>query len=93
MNTVEGAAPLFLDRARGGCVWDVDDNRYVDYILALSPILLGYCDPDVDAAIRQQLDKGITFSLATELETELADRVIRLIPCADMGRFGKNITS
>jgi len=90
MNTVEGAAPLFLDRARGGCVWDVDDNRYVDYILALSPILLGYCDPDVDAAIRQQLDKGITFSLATELETELAERLIRLIPCAEMVRFGKN---
>lgn len=90
MNTVQGAAPLFLDRGDGGYVWDVDENRYIDYVLGLSPIVLGYRDVDVDDAIRRQLDKGITFSLATELEMELAERLVRLIPCAEMVRFGKN---
>jgi glutamate-1-semialdehyde aminotransferase len=57
---------------------------------ALGPNILGYCDPDVDRAIRHQLDKGISFSLATELEAELAELMCELIPCAEMVRFGKN---
>ena len=90
MSTVEGAAPLFLDRGDGARVWDIDGNAYIDYVLGLLPVVLGYRDPDVDAAIRAQLDKGISFSLATELEFELAERLCALIPCAEMVRFGKN---
>ena len=90
MQYVRGAAPLFLERGRGCRVWDVDGNEYLDFVLGLMPVVLGYCDPDVDAAIRAQLDKGISFSLATELEAELAERLVRLIPCAEMARFGKN---
>ena len=84
------AAPLFLERGRGSRVWDIDGNEYVDLINGLLPVLLGYCDPDVDDAIRAQLDKGICFSLATELESELAERLVSLIPCAEMVRFAKN---
>jgi len=84
------ASPLFLDRGEGGRVWDVDGNEYVDLICGLLPVLLGYRDPDVDAAIRNQLDRGISFSLATELEIELAERLNNVIPCAEMVRFGKN---
>lgn len=87
-----GASPLFLTHGRGGRVWDVDGNEYVDYICGLLPISLGYCDPDVDYAIRTQLDRGITFSLATELEAELAERLVKHVPCAEMARFGKNGT-
>ena len=90
MSTVEGAAPLFLERGEGARVWDVDGNDYIDYVLGLLPVVLGYRDPDVDAAIRAQLDKGISFSLATALEAELAERLVELIPCAEMVRFGKN---
>jgi glutamate-1-semialdehyde 2,1-aminomutase len=90
MNFVEGSSPLFLDRGAGGRVWDVDGNEYIDYVLGLLPVVLGYCDPNVDAAIRMQLDKGISFSLATELEADLAERLVRLVPCAEMVRFGKN---
>ncbi len=90
MNFVRGASPLFLDRGKGCRVWDVDGNEYIDYVLGLMPIVLGYCDPDVDAAIRAQLEKGIIFSLATELEVQVAERLVRLIPCAEMVRFGKN---
>ncbi|MBF0369958.1 MAG: aminotransferase class III-fold pyridoxal phosphate-dependent enzyme [Magnetococcales bacterium] len=85
-----GAAPLFLSHGQGGRVWDVDDNNYVDLICGLLPVVLGYRDPDVDAAIRKQLDRGICFSLATELEMELAERLVEIIPCAEGVRFGKN---
>jgi glutamate-1-semialdehyde aminotransferase len=90
MSTVEGAAPLFLERGEGARVWDVDGNTSLDYVLGLLPVVLGYRDPDVDAAIRAQLDKGISFSLATPLEAELAERLVQIIPCAEMVRFGKN---
>lgn len=90
MMYVRGAAPLFLERGDGAHVWDVDGNVYVDFVLGLLPVVLGYRDPDVDDAIRAQLDRGITFSLATELEVELSERLVRLIPCAEMVRFGKN---
>jgi glutamate-1-semialdehyde 2,1-aminomutase len=90
MMYVRGAAPLFLERGDGARVWDVDGNPYVDYVLGLLPIVIGYRDSDVDSAIRAQLDRGITFSLSTELEAELAERLTRLIPSAEMVRFGKN---
>jgi glutamate-1-semialdehyde 2,1-aminomutase/spore coat polysaccharide biosynthesis protein SpsF len=88
----QGHAPLYLKRGKGGRVWDVDENEYVDLVCGLLPVLLGYCDPDVDAAIKAQLENGISFSLATELEIELAERLVEMIPCAEMVRFGKNGT-
>lgn len=84
------AAPLFATHGDGAYIFDVDGNRYVDLVGALLPNVLGYNDPDVNFAIRQQLDKGISFSLATELETELAEELVKLIPCAESVRFGKN---
>ncbi len=88
----EGAAPLFLSHGRGGRVWDVDGNEYVDLVCGLLPVVLGYRDVDVDAAITAQLGRGITFSLATELEIEVAERLVEIIPCAEAVRFGKNGT-
>lgn len=85
-------SPLFLSHGRGGRAWDVDGNSYVDLVGGLLPNVLGYCDPDVDAAITSQLNRGISFSLSTRLESELADRMIGLIPCAEKVRFGKNGT-
>ncbi|MBR9972873.1 aminotransferase class III-fold pyridoxal phosphate-dependent enzyme [Magnetospirillum sulfuroxidans] len=85
-------SPLFLTHGQGGRVWDVDGNRYVDMVCGLLPVVLGYQDPDVDQAIRDQLANGISFSLPTTLETELAERLTRLIPCAEKVRYGKNGT-
>ena len=85
-------SPLYLDRGKGSHVWDVDGNEYIDLISGLLPITLGYCDPDVDAAIYSQLQRGISFSLATSLEVELAEMLTSIIPCAEMVRFGKNGT-
>lgn len=85
-----GRAPLFLSHGLDARVWDVDGNEYVDLVNGLLPVVLGYCDPEVDEAIRRQLERGISFSTGTELEAELAERLVRLIPCAEMVRFGKN---
>lgn len=87
---VRGATPLFLDHGRGARVFDVDGNGYIDYVLGLLPVVLGYRDPDVDRAILDQLEKGITFSLPHPLEVEVAERLTRLIPSAEKVRFGKN---
>ena len=83
-------SPLFLSHGDGGYVYDLDGNDYVDLVGALLPVVLGYRDPDVDHAIRSQLASGISFSLASELEYKLAETLVRLIPCAEMVRFGKN---
>lgn len=90
IQVVRGASPLFIERGYGCRVVDVDGNEYLDYLMGLMPVILGYCDPDVDSAIRAQLEKGITFSLPSPLEAELAERLIRIVPCAERVRFGKN---
>lgn len=85
-----GHAPLFLERGKAGRVWDIDGNEFVDLVAGLLPVTLGYCDPDIDAAIKAQLEKGISFSLSTKLELELAERLAQIVPCAEMSRFGKS---
>ena len=92
MQFPEGHAPLFLTHGVGSTVWDVDGNAYVDLVSALLPNTLGYCDPEVDEAIRRQLSRGISFSMATELEIQLSAILKDIIPCAEMTRFGKNGT-
>jgi glutamate-1-semialdehyde aminotransferase/spore coat polysaccharide biosynthesis protein SpsF (cytidylyltransferase family) len=87
---LRGVAPLFLQRADGSHVWDVDGNEYIDYPMALGPIVLGHNDPDVTAAVRAQLTDGVSYSLPHPLEVEVAELLVELIPCAEMVRFGKN---
>ena len=85
-----GKSPLFVSHGDGAYIYDVDGNEYVDCISGLLPVILGYRDSDVDAAIRKQLNSGITFSLSTELEAQLAERIQKHIPSAERVRFGKN---
>jgi glutamate-1-semialdehyde aminotransferase/spore coat polysaccharide biosynthesis protein SpsF (cytidylyltransferase family)/predicted dehydrogenase len=87
---VRGVAPMFLARGKGCRVWDVDGNEYIDYIQGLLPNILGYANEEVNAAVAKQLAQGHSFSLPHPLEVELAERLTRLIPCAEMVRFGKN---
>src|SRR5206468_9904463 len=60
---VQGVAPAYLARASGAHVWDVDGNRYVDFPMALGPVILGHADPGVNEAIVRQLRDAITFTL------------------------------
>src|SRR5579862_2657486 len=87
---IRGVTPLFLERGEGAWVWDVDGNRYVDLIQGLLPNILGYAHPAVDRAAYERCRQGHSFSLAHRLEVELAERLARIIPCAEMVRFGKN---
>jgi len=86
----DGHAPLFVDRAQGAHFTDIDGNVFTDLAMGLAAVGLGYCDPDVDAAIREQLACGISFSLPTRLEAELAELIVDVVPSAEMVRFAKN---
>lgn len=86
----EGAAPVYLDYGKGSHVWDVDGNEFVDFVLALGAVTLGYNQPEINTAINRQLKKGISFSQPHPLEVELAEKLVEIIPCAEMVRFLKN---
>lgn len=86
-----GVSPFFISRASGARVWDIDGNEYIDFVSSLASITLGYQDPDVTSAVRAQLDSsGVIFSLPHPLETEVAELICEMVPCAEMVRFGKN---
>ena len=85
-----GVTPFALSHGKGGHVWDVDGNKYIDMIMGLGAINLGYRNLYVEKAIKEQLKKGVVFSLATEKEIEVAEMLCERIPCAEMVRFGKN---
>jgi len=87
---VQGVAPIYLQSGKGSHVFDVDGNEYIDYVMALGPITLGYSYPATNKAAIRQLEDGITFSLMHPLEVELSELLVELIPCAEMVRFGKN---
>lgn len=89
-QNIRGVSPIFLLRGQGARVWDVDGNEYVDLIQGLLPNILGYAHADVDRAVYEQAQRGHSFSLPHPLEVELAERLVRIIPCAEMVRFGKN---
>ncbi|MCA9802627.1 MAG: aminotransferase class III-fold pyridoxal phosphate-dependent enzyme [Cyanobacteria bacterium HKST-UBA02] len=86
----EGVSPFFLERGLGSRVWDVDGNEYIDFVSSLLSISLGYQDPDVRKAVDAQLDKGTIFSLPNPIEVEVAEKIVEMVPCAEMVRFGKN---
>ena len=79
--------PVFISRAAGPRFWDADGNSYVDYLLAYGPILLGYDDPVVNAAITHQIQHGTIFTTAWEQEVSIAQQLIDLIPSAEMLGF------
>ncbi len=87
---VQGISPIFLQRGKGCRVWDVDGNEYIDYVQGLLPNILGYAHDEVNAAATAQLAQGHSFSMPHPLEVELAERLTKIIPCAQMVRFGKN---
>ncbi len=84
-----GIAPKYARRGKGGRLWDVDGNDYLDLEMAIGPLILGYCHPVVDAAIQAQLADGITFSLMHPLEVELAELLRECVPNAESVRFSK----
>lgn len=85
-----GVSPLYASRASGSRLWDVDGNEYLDFVNALCAVTLGYKDPDVEKAVHAQMENGVLFSLPTEIEIRVAEKLCEMVPCAEKVRFGKN---
>lgn len=83
---------IYVKRAKGARLWDIDDNEYIDYRLAYGPTILGYGDPRVDEAARGGIEIGGVFGLATELEFEVAQRINKMVPTAELIRFSNSGT-
>lgn len=81
--------PGVIVRGKGCRVWDADGREYIDFRNGLGPVTLGYGYPEVDEAIRRQLDNGIIYGHPHTLEAEVAELVCELIPCAEQARFLK----
>ncbi len=82
-----GGDPLFIDRGSGSYIWDVDGNRYIDYVGSWGPLILGHCHPAVTEALHSYLAKGTSYGAPTELETTLAKMVVDAVPSVDMVRM------
>ena len=85
-----GVAPSYMDHGDGCYIYDVDGNKFIDYMCALGPITVGYNNPEVNGAVINQVKKFASGSLQSELEVELAEKLCQVIPCAEMVRFLKN---
>ena len=72
-----GGQPLFIERGQGPYLYDVDGNRYIDYVLSWGPLILGHAHPAVVEALKAAVERGTSYGAPTALETELA-RLIRL---------------
>lgn len=86
----QGNSPLFLEKGEGCYVWDVDGNKFVDFICALGAVTVGYNNKRINEAVIKQLSNGISFSQPTEKTIELCEKLIQIIPCAEMVRVVKN---
>jgi len=82
-----GGEPVFFDRADGAYLYDVDGQRYVDYVGSWGPMILGHAHPEVLAAVAETAAKGLSFGAPTLLETRMAERVCELVPSMDMVRM------
>jgi glutamate-1-semialdehyde 2,1-aminomutase len=87
---VSGAHPYFFERGDGCRVWDVDGNEYIDLMCSYGPIVIGHRHPAVEAAVRDQLQRGDCFNAPTRLWVELAERLVEMTPFADWAAFAKN---
>jgi glutamate-1-semialdehyde 2,1-aminomutase len=86
-KAVGGGAPVFMKRGKGAYFWDADDNRYIDYLAAYGPIILGHAHPHVTEAICRAAENGTLFGTPTELEIEFARMLKQAIPSMDQVRF------
>ncbi|PLX07054.1 MAG: glutamate-1-semialdehyde 2,1-aminomutase [Marinilabiliales bacterium] len=89
-NFVPGEYPIFFDHAKGGKVTDVDGNEYIDMLCAYGPIIIGHREEEIDNAVIEQMqNKGFCFSLTQPIQNQLAQKMIDLIPSAEMAVFVK----
>src|SRR6267142_5946365 len=82
-----GGEPLIIERGSGQYLYDADGNQLLDFVCSWGAMLLGHAHPAVSAAIADQAQKGTSYGVTTELEVELAERILRAIPFMEKVRF------
>lgn len=82
-----GGTPVFFEKAKGAYAFDVDGNKYIDYVQSWGPMILGHSHPEVIAAVINKLELGLSFGAPTEIETTLANKICSVMPNMDMVRF------
>lgn len=82
-----GREPIFIQKGLGSRLWDIDGNEYIDYVGSWGPLIVGHAHPDVKAAIIARIGLGTSYGAPTELETELAEEVLKAYPSMDMVRM------
>ncbi len=82
-----GGEPPFIERGKGAYIWDIEGNRYLDYIQSWGPLIFGHCDETIEEAIIEAVKKGVSFGAPTKVEVELAKEVLELFPHLDLIRF------
>jgi glutamate-1-semialdehyde 2,1-aminomutase len=82
-----GGTPRFIARGKGSAIWDVDGNRYIDYLGSWGPLIAGHAHPGVVAAIQDAAIRGTSYGAPIEAELELADLVKQAFPSIDLVRF------
>ncbi|HEV7665052.1 MAG TPA: glutamate-1-semialdehyde 2,1-aminomutase [Chloroflexota bacterium] len=82
-----GGTPRFIARGKGSSIWDVDGNRYVDYLSSWGPLIVGHAHPGVVAAVQDAATRGTSYGAPTESELDLAELVKQAFPSIDLVRF------
>lgn len=82
-----GGDPIFFDHGEGAYLYDVDGNKYIDYVGSWGPMILGHANPIIIDAVKAVLDKGLGFGAPTEIETSLAKKVCQIVPSIDLVRM------
>jgi len=83
---VEGTPP-FIEKGEGGYLFDIDGNRYIDYVQSWGPLIFGHCDAEIEASVMEAVKRGLSFGAPTTVETELATEIVTLFDSIDKVRF------
>ncbi|MDE9448534.1 aminotransferase class III-fold pyridoxal phosphate-dependent enzyme, partial [Xenorhabdus bovienii] len=78
-----GGTPVFIERADGAYLYDVDNNAYIDYVGSWGPMVLGHNHPAIRNAVIEAAERGLSFGAPTAAEVEMAKRVTELVPAMD----------
>jgi glutamate-1-semialdehyde 2,1-aminomutase len=82
-----GGTPFFVAKGEGCYLWDVDGNRFIDFVCSWGPLILGHAHPEVVAAVKEAVEKGTTYGAPTELEVALAEKIQQAFPSMEMLRL------
>lgn len=78
---------LFISKAKGSKIWDVDGNDYIDYVGSWGPMILGHSHPQIIEAIKKAAESGTSFGAPTELEVKMAELICQIMPSIENERY------